>query len=60
VYELGLDRADDGTHSMRKTRATLIYRRTRKLSAMQLASRAHKARVTVRYLAVEVDDALEI
>ncbi len=36
VDELGLDRADDGTHSMRRTKATLIYRRTKNLRAVQL------------------------
>ncbi len=36
VDELGLDRADYGTHSMRRTKATLIYRRTKNLRAVQL------------------------
>jgi len=36
VDALGLDRADDGTHSMRRTKATLIYRRTKNLRAVQL------------------------
>jgi len=36
VDELGLDRADYGTHSMRRTKATMIYRRTRNLRAVQL------------------------
>ena len=36
VDELGLDRADDGTHSMRRTQATLIYRRTKNLRAVQV------------------------
>jgi len=35
VEELGLDPADDGTHSMRRTKATLIYRRTKNLRAVQ-------------------------
>ena len=34
--ELGLDRADYGTHSMRRTKATLIYRRTKNFRAVQL------------------------
>jgi site-specific recombinase XerC len=36
VDELGLDRGDYGTHSMRRTKATLIYRRTKNLRAVQL------------------------
>jgi site-specific recombinase XerD len=36
VDELGLDRADYGTHSMRRTKATLIYRRAKNLRAVQL------------------------
>jgi integrase len=45
VEELGLDPADYGTHSMRRTKATLIYRRTNKLRAVQLLLGALKARV---------------
>ena len=36
VDELGLDRADYGTHSMRRTKATLIYRRTKNPRAVPL------------------------
>ena len=36
VHEIGLDPADYGTHSMRRTKATLIYRRTKNLRAVQL------------------------
>jgi integrase len=60
VDELGLDRADYGTHSMRRTKATLIYRRTKNLRAVQLLLGHSKLESTVRYLGVEVDDALEI
>lgn len=58
--ELGLDRADYGTHSMQRTTATLIYRRTRILRAIQLLLGHSKVESTVRYLGIEVDDALEI
>ncbi|MNU91695.1 site-specific tyrosine recombinase XerC [compost metagenome] len=60
VRELGLDSADYGTHSMRRTKATLIYRRTRNLRAVQLLLGHSKLESTVRYLGIEVDDALEI
>jgi len=60
VRELGLDAADYGTHSMRRTKATLIYRRTRNLRAVQLLLGHSKLESTVRYLGIEVDDALEI
>ena len=60
VDELGLDRADYGTHSMRRTKATLIYRRTKNLRAVQLLLGHAKLESTVRYLGIEVDDALEI
>ena len=60
VIELGLDPADYGTHSMRRTKATLIYRRTKNLRAVQLLLGHSKLESTVRYLGIEVDDALEI
>jgi integrase len=49
-----------GTHSMRRTKATLIYRRTKNLRAVQLLLGHSKLESTVRYLGIEVDDALEI
>ena len=60
VQELCLDPADYGTHSMRRTKATLIYRRTKNLRAVQLLLCHSKLESTVRYLGIEVDDALEI
>lgn len=60
VIELGLDPADYGTHSIRRTKATLIYRRTKNLRAVQLLLGHSKLESTVRYLGIEVDDALEI
>ena len=60
VDELGLARADCGTHSMRRTKATLIYRRTKNLRAVQLLLGHSKLESTVRYLGVEVDDVLEL
>ena len=60
VVDIGLDPASYGTHSMRRTKATLIYRRTKNLRAVQLLLGHSKLDSTVRYLGVEIDDALEI
>lgn len=60
VNELGLDPTAYATHSMRRTKATLIYRRTKNLRAVQLLLGHSKLESTVRYLGIEVDDALEI
>jgi integrase len=60
VKEIGLDPAGYGTHSIRRTKPTLIYRRTRNLRAVQLLLGHTKLESTVRYLGIEVDDALEI
>jgi integrase len=57
---IGLDQAAYGTHSMRRTKPTLIYRRTKNLRAVQLLLGHSKLESTVRYLGIEVDDALEI
>jgi integrase len=60
VKSIGLDATVYGTHSMRRTKATLIYRRTKNLRAVQLLLGHTKLESTVRYLGIEVDDALEI
>ena len=60
VGSIGLDPAAYGTHSLRRTKPTLIYRRTRNLRAVQLLLGHSKLESTVRYLGIEVDDALEI
>ena len=60
VDSIGLDPAAYGTHSLRRTKATLIYRRTRNLRAVQLLLGHTKLESTVRYLGIEVGDALEI
>jgi integrase len=60
VEDLGLDRADYGTHSMRRTKATLIYRRTKNHRVVQLLLGHSKLESTVRCRGIEVDDALEI
>ena len=60
VSEIGLDSAAYGTHSLRRTKASLIYRRTKNLRAVQLLLGHTKMESTVRYLGIEVDDALEM
>lgn len=60
VKSIGLDATAYGTHTMRRTNATLIYRRTKNLRAVQLLLGHTKLESTVRYLGIEVDDALEI
>jgi integrase len=60
VSMIGLDSTAYGTHSIRRTKATLIYRRTRNLRAVQLLLGHSKLDSTVRYLGIELDDALEI
>jgi integrase len=57
---IGLDPKIFGTHSLRRTKATLIYRRTGNLRAVQLLLGHTKIESTVRYLGIEVDDALSI
>lgn len=60
VASIGLDPHVFGTHSLRRTKATLIYRRTGNLRAVQLLLGHRKIESTVRYLGIEVDDALAI
>jgi integrase len=60
VSEIGLDTTCYGTHTMRRTKPTLIYRRTKNLRAVQLLLGHTKIESTVRYLGIEVDDALEM
>ena len=60
VEEIGLDPVNYGTHTMRRTKASLIYRRTKNLRAVQLLLGHTKLESTVRYLGIEVDDALEM
>jgi len=58
VQLLGLDTTSYGTHTLRRTKATLIYRRTKNLRAVQLLLGHSKLESTVRYLGIEVDNAL--
>ena len=60
VTQIGLDSSAYGTHSLRRTKPTLIYKRTKNLRAVQLLLGHTKLESTVRYLGIEVDDELEI
>ena len=60
VAAIGLDPTVYGTHTMRRTKATLIYKRTKNLRAVQILLGHFKLESTVRHLGIEVDDALEI
>jgi integrase len=60
VASIGLDGAACGTPTMRPTKATLIYRRTKNLCTVQLLLGHTKLKSTVRYFGIEVDDAFEI
>lgn len=60
VAAIGLDPSRYGTHSLRRTKAALIYRKTGNLRAVQLLLGHTKVDSTVRYLGVELEDALSI
>ena len=55
-----MDSSAYGTHSMRRTKAAQIYRKTGNLRAVQLLLGHTKIESTVRYLGIEVDDALSL
>ena len=60
VRSAGLDDSAYGTHSMRRTKVAQIYKKTGNLRAVQLLLGHSKLESTVRYLGIEVDDALSI
>jgi integrase len=60
VSSIGLDPKRYGTHSMRRTKASQIYKKTGNIRAVQLLLGHTKLESTVRYLGIEVDDALVI
>jgi integrase len=57
---IGLDPLKFGTHSLGRTKATLIYRETGNLRAVQLLLGHTKIESTVRYLGIKIDTAIEI
>lgn len=60
IAQIGLEPADYGTHSLRRTKVSMLYRKTGNLRACQLLLGHTKLESTVRYLGVELDDALEL
>ncbi len=60
VNGVGLRREDYGTHSLRRTKAAMIYKQTGNLRAVQILLRHTKIESTVRYLGVDVEDALAL
>ncbi len=60
VIGIGLHAEDYGTHSLRRTKASIIYKRTGNLRAVQILLGHTKIESTVRYLGVDVDDALTL
>src|SRR6478735_10910693 len=60
VSSIGLQPAAYGTHSLRRTKVSILYRKTGNLRACQLLLGHMKLESTVRYLGVELDDALEL
>ena len=60
VTAVGLRQEDYGTHSLRRTKAAIIYKQTGNLRAVQILLGHSKIESTVRYLGVDVEDALEL
>jgi site-specific recombinase XerD len=60
IESAGMDSTAYGTHSLRRTKAAQIYRKTGNLRAVQLLLGHLKIESTVRYLGIEVDDALSL
>ena len=58
VTAIGLRREEYGTHSLRRTKASIIYRATGNLRAVQILLGHTKIENTVRYLGVDIEDAL--
>jgi integrase len=60
VTAIGLDPREYGTHSLRRTKASMIYKRTGNLRAVQILLGHSKIENTIRYLGVDIDDALTL
>ncbi len=60
LEDIGLDPYEYGTHSMRRTKVAMIYQKTKNIRAIQLLLGHSNLESTVRYLGVELDDALDM
>ena len=60
IEAIGLDPYEYGTHSIRRTKVSLIYQKTKNIRAIQLLLGHSNLDSTVRYLGVELDDALDV
>jgi site-specific recombinase XerD len=60
VTAIGLRREDYGTHSLRRTKAAITYKATGNLRTVQILLRLSKIENTVKYLGVDIEDALEL
>ena len=60
IARIGLEPAAYGSHSLRRTKVSLLYRKTGNLRACQLLLGHTKLESTARYLGVELDDALAL
>lgn len=60
VRAIGLRSEDYGTHSLRRTKASIIYKATGNLRALQILLGHTKIENTVRYLGVDIEDALTL
>lgn len=60
IEEIGLDPTADGAHTIRRTKASLIYRRTENIRAVQSLLGHTKLESTVRYLGIEVENGLAL
>ncbi len=60
VTAIGLRREDYGTHSLRRTKAAMIYKATGNLRAIQILLGPTKIENTVKYLGVDIEDAPEL
>jgi site-specific recombinase XerD len=60
VTAVGLIQSEYGTHSLRRTKASIIYRATSNLRAVQILLGHSEFENTVRYLGIDVEDALAL
>lgn len=60
IVGIGRHLQDYGTHSLQRTKASTIYKATGNLHAVQVLLRHAKIESTVRYVGVDMEDAMEL